>query len=279
MKNIWKKAGLLLFVIQFGMLVTVTVSAMPLRTQPMQMRENRIRQDPIRPGMQRDQSMQMRQDGLRFEPANGQQNLQPFTPVERNLPEIQVPQGNTKNPSLNRNIFNETNREGVLTRSTDYAYVYLLGNISDREYADFSSYMSVLVSQQGELAGTFRSDGWRIILTSADLDQMLFGGNTQNVVGCTISSEKTIYVEAGASSYCVIHEFGHYLDYKLSEISKGNEFQTIYGAEAGNLSSYGQTDATEFFAEIYMYGILEPQNTQEKCPLAYAFVENCKNSF
>ncbi|MCR5108123.1 MAG: hypothetical protein K6B28_08155 [Lachnospiraceae bacterium] len=187
--------------------------------------------------------------------------------------ELPVPIGeHDKNPQINHKIFNETLDSGDYSQSEDYSYVYYLGAVSEGDYDYFSQYMDILSSEQSSVMDSFLSSGWKIILTSADLDELLFNGQTENVAGCTYSSRKEIYVESGDSSYCVIHEIGHYIDYVLNYASQTEEFQSIYAKESGNLTDYGTTSAEEFFAEVYMYSLLEPETTAEKCPLAYAYV-------
>ncbi len=187
--------------------------------------------------------------------------------------ELPVPVGEQgKNPQINREIFNEAVDSGDYSQSEDYSCVYYLGNVSENDYDYFSQYMNILTSEQSSVMESFLSSGWKIILTSADLDELLFNGQTENVAGCTYSSKKEIYVETGDSSYCVIHEIGHYIDYVLNYASQTEEFQSIYASEAGSLTNYGTTSAEEFFAEVYMYSLLEPETTAEKCPLAYAYV-------
>lgn len=201
-----------------------------------------------------------------------------IAPGSMNISDRPVPQGNTGRPSLDRNTFNETARDGSLTQSSDRSYVYTLGDVQDGDYYDFMSYIETIESEHASLVNRFRSDGWRVVLTTADLDELLFNGSTQNVAGATVSSSKTIYVEAGQYSYCIIHEFGHYMDYKLGMISEKGDFTAIYSSEGGSLSEYGKTDSTEFFAEAYMYSILEPDTLSSNCPQAYDFIEKCKNS-
>lgn len=182
------------------------------------------------------------------------------------------PEGSTENPQIDQGIMGQTESEGELTQSADYDYVYLLGDVSDEQYATFSSYLT----QVDEVLRTkFEDEGWQLILTSADLDDLLFQGQTSGVMGCTYFDQKVIYVNSGDYSYCVIHEMGHFLDYECGYESQTSDFQAIYEAEAANLTEYGQTSAAEFFAEVYQYQILENAETVSSCPNACSFVNSC----
>ncbi len=217
------------------------------------------------PGMNRNNGAQktLPQPNIPFED-NGQiQELMP------------VPQGNHENPQIDQRTMQETQQLGELTESEDYSYVYLLGDVSDEEYETFSTYLDMVVAGDSDLIQLFDDSGWQIVLTSADLDDLLFRGQSSGVEGCTYFNKHVIYVHAGDYSYCVIHELGHFLDYASNYASYGQEFEEIYRAEAASLTEYGQTSAQEFFAEVYCYSYLEPDTLAGACPQALAFVEDC----
>lgn len=237
------------------------------------------------PDMMRNQQPHGGMSGQPGRPANSNNQQSGFNamtermrPDNMNISNRPVPQGNPGRPSLDRETFNEAASEGSLTQCSDRSFVYTLGDVQASDYATFDSYMTMLESQHSSLVNKYLSEGWKVVLTTADLDELLFHGSTQNVVGATVSSSKTIYVESGQYSYCVIHEFGHYMDYKLGMISEKNDFSSIYASEGNNLSEYGKTDSTEFFAEAYMYSIIKPDTLSANCPQAYSYIEKCKNS-
>ncbi|MCR4586924.1 MAG: hypothetical protein K5682_00825 [Lachnospiraceae bacterium] len=183
-----------------------------------------------------------------------------------NLP---TPEGNTNNPRIDRQVMDETLQQGELTESSDYDYVYLLGSVSDDQYSEFCTYLEMI---DEDILADFEADGWKLILTSADLDDLLFRGQTNGVEGCTYPTQKTIYVHAGEYVYCVIHEMGHYIDTDQGYLSKTPEFAAIFAEEGANLTAYGSTEATEFFAEVYCYSVLDPDTLAEKCPKAYSYL-------
>lgn len=189
-----------------------------------------------------------------------------------------IPQGDLGNPQIDQNTLRETQQLGEQTQSDDYSYVYMLGEVSEEEYETFATYLDMVVAGDSALIETFEDSGWQIILTSADLDDLLFRGQTNGVEGCTYFNKHVIYVHAGEYSYCVIHELGHYLDYVCNYTSYSDTFAEIFEAEAANLTEYGQTSAQEFFAEVYSYSYLEPETLASNCPQALAYVEACLDS-
>lgn len=193
--------------------------------------------------------------------------------INKELPEIK---GNTNNPRPDNEMIDEITSSDGLEQSEDYSYVYLLGEIADNEYEALKTYIDVTYDDCSWVMDSLSSNGWEIVLTSADLDMLLFDGSTDGVTGATVFADKTIYIEAGEYEYCVVHEIGHYLDYINSFVSTQSEFTQIYNEEGSNLSEYGSTDRLEFFAEVFMYGILEENTTASKVPQAYEFIENLK---
>lgn len=154
---------------------------------------------------------------------------------------------------------------------SDEEYIEVLGNVTQEQYDTFDLYLDMV---DANLLQSFIEKGWEIILTDADLDELLFKGTTEGVMGCTYFGEKTIYIAAGDYSYCIIHEMGHYLDFYYDFASDTEEFEAIYEDEAVNLSEYGQTSSEEFLAEIYMYAIMEPETTIQSCPQAVNYVDD-----
>jgi hypothetical protein len=195
--------------------------------------------------------------------SNGQGKIQEMMPP---------PEGSTQNPAVDPKTLQQTEQQGSLTQSSDYSYVYLMGNVTDTQYQTFSTYLNKV---DEVLRTKFSEDGWKLILTSADLDDLLFQGQTSGVMGCTYFNQKVIYVNSGDYSYCAIHEMGHFLDYESSYASQTSEFASIFSSEASKLTEYGQTSATEFFAEVYQYQILQKDATITSCPNACTFVNKC----
>ena len=187
-----------------------------------------------------------------------------------------APQGDPEvlnNPHVDPSKFKEARKEGELRLSPDYSYVQILGEVDQTAYSDFSEYLNMVLSDNMGLTSRFCSDGWNIILTSADLNDLLFSGKTSGVVGATVFNDKTIYCNTSYPE-AVIHELGHYLDYVCGMVSSGEEFTSLYYSEASNLTEYGETSSAEFFAEVYKYIHTQPDEAWSRCPNSCAFVQN-----
>ncbi len=193
----------------------------------------------------------------------------------------QMPQGETLKPS-HEDITNSPNNhqqiwESSLYDSPDYDFVKLMGSdLTQEQYNMFGYYLNAAIAADPNLVQTFVDNGWRIILTTTSLDTLVFGGTTEGVEGATYFPQKTVYVHAGEYSYCVVHELGHFLDYVNGFASYTSGFGGIYYAEAANLTEYGKTSPTEFFAEVYSYLVLDPNTVYTYCPYAAEFVNSCR---
>ena len=166
--------------------------------------------------------------------------------------------------------------EGVAKSS--YPYVNILGAVKPSEYDTFNSHWKKVITSDPELVNVFKNNNWKIILTTADLNQLLYNGETTGVTGCTVENKKAIYVQAGDHSDCVIHEMGHFLDFMAGEGSKSTAFKKLYEEEGTNLSNYGASSADEFFAEVYYYFITDPTTLKNKAPKSYSYLIDIKKS-
>lgn len=134
---------------------------------------------------------------------------------------------------------------------------------------------------------TFQKNKWNIYCVSYDLSNLYDTTtvNDINLAGIIKYRSKTIYVED--SSYfdasTVIHEFGHWIDYMLNNVSDSNEFRHIYNSELELLvraSSYRNGDsniasAKEYFAECYRL-MHVTTNFDRVCPKTYKFLKQCE---
>lgn len=184
----------------------------------------------------------------------------------------------TENVGVDQSEIKELAEDGD-TLSKDYRYVRLVGDVSGADYDTFKSYLDVVVNNYPALIKRFANEGWKINLVNGDLDKLLYDAQTDGVAGITVFNTKEIFIEAGETSYCVIHELGHYMDYKRSMVSETEEFRTLYLKEKNKLSMYGLTDQTEFFAEVFMYALLQPETTAELCPNSYEYIINIAKAF
>ena len=178
------------------------------------------------------------------------------------------------NPTIDSDTAEEIEDEA--SPSSRYPYVSIHGNVTSEQYNEFSTYMDKLIAEYPDLVEEAVRKGWTVILAEEELDDLLFDGKTNGVEGATYfpqnGSNGTVYVHAGEHSYCVIHEFGHVLDSLSGYPSQGSGFKDIFERESANLTEYGQSSQLEFFAEIFMYGMLQPETTKQACPDACEFV-------
>lgn len=155
-------------------------------------------------------------------------------------------------------------------------YLKIYGSVTPDEYNDFLIYLNRVIEEDSVLVQSAVDKGWTIVLTEYDLDDLLFDGDTNGVEGCTYfpspGEPGTIFIHAGKYSYCVIHEFGHVLDCLCDFPSQQEEFKAIFEDEAGSLTEYAQSSPLEFFAEIYLNDMLQPETTEIACPNACEFL-------
>ena len=97
--------------------------------------------------------------------------------------------------------------------------------------------------------------------------------------GLADSVDKRIYVHGKKEDIrrALIHEFGHYLDYKCGISSLDLDFENIYAAEKYGFAEKRKTDdhatsnSQEYFAEAFAQLILYPELLAEKCPDTYDY--------
>ena len=183
--------------------------------------------------------------------------------------------------SVNEDVVNDIESHSrVVSR---YPYVSVYGNVSEEDYQTFTPYMDKLLIEHPGLVSCAVDSGWHIVLTDYDLDELLFDGESEGVEGCTYfpsgSSGGTVFIHAGTYSYCIMHEFGHVLDYMCGLTSNTGAFRRIYALEGDNITQYGSSGSLEFFAEIFMYEILQPETTRAACPNACKYVNTCIDKY
>ena len=184
-----------------------------------------------------------------------------------------VPASSDMSDSIDEQGLRQTIAQYGLRQSADYGYLYFLGDVTYDQYQVFAAYLNAVVASDPNLIQTFVSDGWKIVLTTVDLNTLMFGGTTDGVEGATYFPDKTIYIHTGEYAYCVVHEMGHYLDYVHGFVSDTGNFANLYYAEGANLTEYGKSSTAEFFAEVFSFLVLDPQTAYARCPQTSAFVQ------
>lgn len=129
----------------------------------------------------------------------------------------------------------------------------------------------------------FISDKWDIKVVNYELQDRY--SISYDIIGLTVVSENTIYIENEQKSIrkALVHEIGHYIDYKNGYISSKKDFQYIYKLESGRLldskdnykvASY---NSKEYFAEVFRAYILNKTSLKARAPLSYSYMNNLIN--
>lgn len=132
----------------------------------------------------------------------------------------------------------------------------------------------------------FAQKGWNLVVTSKNLANTYFYGIYTSVQGAIRYEEKRIYIEDRevACKNAVIHEFGHYIDFYLGNISYTEEFANIFYEERYGLIGLDGVDnhcistSIEFFAEVFNQMILHPETCKSSVPKSFNFIQECINS-
>lgn len=103
----------------------------------------------------------------------------------------------------------------------------------------------------------FKENNWTIVLTTESISKMV--NTTYKVSGVTLTDEKRIIIEGTQSCIrrALIHEVGHYIDYRDSFISRQSDFKKRFDENGQKLKEYNSnyTDINygveEYFAELY----------------------------
>ncbi len=146
-------------------------------------------------------------------------------------------------------------------------------NVSDKEYENVYSYYSMIPEC---VRNEFVNDGWTIIISKDNFGKK-YGINKQ-ISGLTVFDEKIIYI-APRKPEGILHEMGHYMDWKSSyTCEKEIESSGIYAEELDDFLSFHNTDKAnydtprEYFAECYEECFLNPDVFIAKCPKTFNFI-------
>lgn len=130
----------------------------------------------------------------------------------------------------------------------------------------------------------FKEQGWKIVITDKSLSEEL--GFNYEISGATIPNDKTIMIYGSQSCirYALIHEVGHYIDFRSNFISRSESFVKLYkenGSEMLNYNSnYNQESYSEeeYFAELYRTYIIGDYKLKLIFSNDINFVSNISNS-
>lgn len=108
----------------------------------------------------------------------------------------------------------------------------------------------------------FNRQGWKIVITDKSLSDELDIG--YEISGATIPKDKTIMIYGSQSCirYALVHEIGHYIDYRSNFISKTADFKNLYLQHGNEMLDYNSNyiqaafSEEEYFAELYRAAII-----------------------
>lgn len=177
----------------------------------------------------------------------------------------------------------------VVTTYTDCYYndhIYCEGSISSLLLDTITETESKL--PEGTL-DAFVADGWKLVVTtSRDLTSYAAaqGCDTQDyeITGLTDYDSKIIYVKASTIAIVnsLLHEYGHFEDYRRGWISDSAAFQAYYETTISDASdiSYATTNAyaisssKELFASLFNDNCLDAEDNIDLLKSAHEYVES-----
>lgn len=122
-----------------------------------------------------------------------------------------------------------------------------------------------------EIKNTFIDDNWSIEFQD-EIDAGKYSGK------CYYMKKKILLARNNSAiEKTVLHEFGHYIDYKLFFKSNSDEWKLIYNIEKSKVREYAQSSPQEFFAEIFEKTMVNPEETKLNTPKAYKYMLECIN--
>ena len=175
----------------------------------------------------------------------------------------------------------EENESGVSYEENSLSEILEIEGNVDSSIAEYANiyYASI----PWEVRASLEEDGWRIILTDKDLQDNYYDGDVKGrLAGLTVFSEKTIYVYASKRDIrrSLIHEVGHYVDYKNGFVSKSDKFKSVFNKEKSSLKELWKIDdhntsnSTEFFAEVFNKFVVYNEDCKEEVPKSYKCIKN-----
>lgn len=123
------------------------------------------------------------------------------------------------------------------------------------------------------IMNAFINDGWKIYVCEGDIASSFRLAAAGSIAGLCDYNQKLIYLDdSGIGTKALVHEMGHYADFKCNNSSLRLEFIDIYYAEAYNVGGYAMSDNCEFFAEVFSLGLIDPVRCNQVAPAAYQYV-------
>ena len=168
----------------------------------------------------------------------------------------------------------------IITSVTPDGTIKIDGNVSDNIVNYAYNYWYLIPEN---IRNDFKNQGWTIILTDKSLSQDF--GTNYNISGVTIIEDKTVKICGNQSCirYALVHEIGHYIDYRSGFVSRQETFKRLYEENGDKLLEYNDnyTKASyseeEYFAELYRAYILNEYEIKYKFSNDINYVVNVSN--
>lgn len=153
--------------------------------------------------------------------------------------------------------------------------VGVIGDVKEDLIKQVQKYFDMIPENVRE---AFQEDEWSVFITTENIGKKYYGANI-SLLALTIIEDKVIYIDDRKKAVkSVVHEMGHYVDYKNNFVSESKEFNEIYKEELSNFCKVHLTHknnvstATEYFAEVYLVAITDPERVQVNCPKSFGFI-------
>ena len=159
----------------------------------------------------------------------------------------------------------------VYASENHLGFVNVIGDVPEYRYEDMvENYMLV----PENIRESFQLDGWTLSITTENLEDTWFSGWSVGSIASGIDSDlKEIRVESTKNgTSAVVHEMGHYADWKLGNISSTYEWQNIWKHET--VSKYGSTSSLEGFAEAFEQLYYNEESFKKDYPSSYEFIKS-----
>lgn len=159
----------------------------------------------------------------------------------------------------------------VYASENQLGFVNVIGDVPEYRYdAMIENYMLVPES----IRESFQLDGWTLSITTENLEDTWFRGwNVDSIASGIDSDLKEIRVESTRNgTSAVVHEMGHYVDWKLGNISSTYEWKNIWKQET--VSKYGSTSSLEGFAEAFEQLYYNEDSFKKNYPSSYEFIKS-----
>ncbi len=165
----------------------------------------------------------------------------------------------------------------------EYA-VYTNGVIKSDGYVTrdyFEEVVSYYNMVPAHVRAAFETDGWHVEVVSTNIRTKAIS-TSDTIAALTVFESKTIYISI-YDSVSIIHEMGHYLDYKhnfcstnLNASTYASDLNGFYMLD-GDTHVHNYSTTPEYFAESFMLYIMRPEEFRQYCPGTYDFITEALN--